>query len=34
VYQETIPKRDALFHSERQLLDKEREIKVKRDEIT
>lgn len=34
VYQETIPKRDALFNSERQLLEKEREIKAKRDEIT
>jgi dynein heavy chain, axonemal len=34
VYQETIPKRDALFNSERQLLEKEREIKAKREEIT
>jgi dynein heavy chain, axonemal len=34
VYQETIPKRDALFQSEKQLLVKEREIKAKRDEIT
>lgn len=33
VYQETSPKRDALFYSEKQMIDKESDIKQKQQEL-